>query len=144
MWPPHSSYWASAEAVGTLRTFPHHLWSGITSIYSSNCISFGCSLIISLKQLVSRFSISCYQIQISLDRSANVFRSNIECRWLLWPFLKRVFLTPHYFGCHTTFLSVLSLCSLLACLLYLNSKWRHLLSLFFSDVTHAHDLIYHL
>lgn len=76
--------------------------------------------------------------------SANVFRSNTECRRLLLPFLKRVLLAPRYLGCHSTLLSALSLCSLLASLLYLNSKWRHLLSLFFSDVTHAHDLIYHL
>lgn len=37
------------------------------------------------------------------------------------------FLTPHYFGFHPTFLSVLSLCSLLVCLLYFNSKCRSLL-----------------
>lgn len=63
-------------------------WSG--PIHSSKDISFDGVPVTPLKLLVSRFSVPCCQIQILLDKSADVFGSNIECRWSILPFFWRI------------------------------------------------------
>lgn len=115
----------------THRTFPHHLWSVITShsllklhqfwLCPHNFIETACIKVFSF-------------LLPNPNLAGQICKCLLQQYWaqvITLAFFEesplRAFLTPHYFGFHPTFLSVLSLCSLLACLLYFNSKCRNLL-----------------